>query len=423
MPAALRVALLFVLAGGVAAAWGPNWGMAVVAPGLLLLLLVQLRYLQRLAQWLDAPQERLPEGWGAWSEVFARLYRLRREDDKARAELSEWLARFREAMARLPDGVAIIDEVLFLEWCNPAAEQHLGLDLSRDCGLRITNLIRNPRFIDYMVMARFDEPLELEIGERRYRLHIIPFQTQHRILVSHDVTQAERTERMRRDFIANASHELRTPLTVINGFLELDLSEEQMPAEVRQRHLNLMLEQGRRMQGLIDDMLALTRLESLESPLHAEPVAMQALLGEVMDNARALSAGRHRLELKLDGPDLRGSPEELRSALLNLVSNAVRYTPDGGRICVEWKGSDAGPVFTVRDTGIGIAPEHIPRLTERFYRVDKSRSRETQGTGLGLAIVKHVLMRHGATLEIASTPGRGSVFTARFPRSAQALSQ
>ena len=415
IPAFLRISLLLVAA--IAVGWyaTPMAGLALLSLSLLALLVLQLRYLQRLGTWLDAPEARLPDGWGAWSEVFARLVRLRREDEKVRIELAEWLARFREAMGQLPDGVVILDDVLFVEWCNRAAEQHLGLDLERDQGLRITNLVRNPGFIDYLILGRFEQPLELERGENRYQVHLIPFQNRRRILVTHDITQAERVDRMRRDFVAHASHELRTPLTVINGFLELAISDDDMPVQVRQRHQELMLEQGKRMQVLIDDMLALTRLESTDFPLHAEYVAMAPLLREVLDSALALSAGRHRITLEDDGPDLQASTEELRSAFINLASNAVRYTPEGGSIAIKWKDAPAGPQFSVHDTGIGIAPEHIPRLTERFYRVDKSRSRQSQGTGLGLAIVKHVLIRHGARLDIHSEPGHGSCFTVTFP--------
>jgi two-component system phosphate regulon sensor histidine kinase PhoR len=202
---------------------------------------------------------------------------------------------------------------------------------------------------------------------------------------------------------------------VINGFLEIAQGEPDLDRTTRINHVRLMLEQGRRMQNLVDDMLTLTRLESLDYPMRPEPVDMRLLLDGVLEEARALSAGRHAISLEADGPDIVGSADELRSAFGNLVSNAVRYTPEHGSIAIAWRATDGGPEFSVRDDGIGISPEHIARLTERFYRVDKSRSRETQGTGLGLAIVKHVLLRHHATLAIASEPGKGSVFTVKFP--------
>jgi two-component system phosphate regulon sensor histidine kinase PhoR len=346
------------------------------------------------------------------------LYRLRRHDEKNRTELTEWLARFRQAMSLLPDGVVIMDDVLFLEWCNPAAEKHLGLKNSRDKGMRVTNLIRNPDFMDYIILGRYEQPLTLSLRERKLIVQIIPFENRRQILVTHDVTESERIEMMRRDFIANASHELRTPLTVINGFLEIASSQANLDPQTRAAHLKLMTEQGHRMQNLVEDMLTLTRLESIDYPLRPERVVINNLLEQIMEEAKALSAGRHTITIAADGPDVRGSTEELRSTFSNLVSNAVRYTPEGGQIKLSWKMSKTGPQFAVQDNGIGISAEHITRLTERFYRVDKSRSRETQGTGLGLAIVKHVLLRHDAILSIESKPEHGSTFIVTFPKTA-----
>jgi two-component system phosphate regulon sensor histidine kinase PhoR len=374
-----------------------------------------------LSGWLDNPDsEKLPDGWGAWTDIFSRLYRLRRDDEKNRTELVEWLARFRQAMSLLPDGVVIMDDVLFLEWCNPAAERHLGLKNSRDKGMRVTNLIRSPDFMDYIILGRYEHPLTLTLRERKLFVQIIPFENRRQILVTHDVTESERIEMMRRDFIANASHELRTPLTVINGFLEIASSQANLDPPTRAAHLKLMTEQGHRMQNLVEDMLTLTRLESIDYPLRPERVAIGSLLDQILEEAKALSAGRHTIAVEANGPDVRGSTDELRSAFGNLASNAVRYTPDGGSITLSWRMGKNGPQFAVRDTGIGIQAEHIHRLTERFYRVDKSRSRETQGTGLGLAIVKHVLLRHDAVLSIESKPEQGSTFIVTFPMSAVA---
>lgn len=421
IPVAVRFALIAAagLAGGYA--WGATAGALTALAVLTVMVLVQLGYMYQLSLWLDNPDDvRLGDGWGAWTEIFAKLYKLRREEQKNRNELAEWLSRFRQAMSELPDGVVIMDDVLFLEWCNPLAEQHLGLSLAKDKGMRVTNLIRSPEFIDYIILGRYDEPLTLDTGDRRLVVRLIPFENRRQILVSHDVTEFERLDQMRRDFIANASHELRTPLTVINGFLEIAASEPDLDAETRAQHLKLMTEQGRRMQSLVEDMLVLTRLESIDFPMREEVVDMGWLIEQLEVEGAALSSGRHQISAVSTGPDLKGSPEELRSAIGNLVSNAVRYTPAGGKITIEWADSDAGPRCVVADTGIGIRPEHIARLTERFYRVDKSRSRETQGTGLGLAIVKHVLMRHHAHLEIESEVGRGSRFIIQFPRSAAA---
>ncbi len=396
--------------------WNLTIGIAISFLILTALVIVQLRYMYQLSLWLDKPEEvRLSDGWGSWTEIFAKLYRLRRDDERSRNELAEWLSRFRLAMSQLPDGVVIMDDVLFLEWCNPIAEQHLGLSMAKDKGMRVTNLVRSPEFIDYIILGRYEEPLTLALGERKLIVRLIPFENRRQILVTHDVTDMERIDQMRRDFIANASHELRTPLTVINGFLEIAQMQPDLDPETRTRHLALMVDQGKRMQNLVDDMLVLTRLESLDYPVREEVIDMHSLLGQVRAEGEALSAGRHKVLLEFDGPRLKGSHEELRSAIGNLVSNAVRYTPDGGEITIRWMKNAQGPYCAVSDTGIGIKPEHIARLTERFYRVDKGRSRETQGTGLGLAIVKHVLARHDAHLRIESEEGKGSTFTIQFP--------
>ena len=416
VPALLRLGLLFAFAGLVWWWMGLVAGLSLALAAAVTAIIVQLSYLQKLGEWLEHPQEtRLPDGWGAWTEAFARLYHLRRDDKKHQAELTEWLARFRQAMHLLPEGVAIMDDVLFLEWCNPALERHLGLTMERDKGLRVTNLVRHPDFIDYIILGRYEQPLTLAFRGRKIECRIIPFENRRQILVTHDATDTERIEAMRRDFIANASHELRTPLTVIVGFLEIAMADPGLDVTTRTAHLTLMTEQAQRMQRLIQDMLTLSRLESDEFPLKRERVDIKILVESIAAEARALSGGRHTIEVAVDGPDVMGSMEELRSAFANLASNAVRYSPNGGTIRLAWSRGPDALAFAVTDCGIGIDPEHIPRLTERFYRVDKSRSRETQGTGLGLAIVKHVLLRHGGKLTITSQPGKGSTFAATLP--------
>lgn len=415
IPATLRLSIILIASGICWYFFGPIIGLSVGLICLIVLIVIQLKYLYLLSAWLDHPDsEKLPDGWGAWTDIFSRLYRLRRDDERNRTELTEWLARFRQAMSLLPDGVVIMDDVLFLEWCNPAAERHLGLNNGRDKGMRVTNLIRSPDFIDYIILGRYEQPLTLSLKDRKLIVHIIPFENRRQILVTHDATENDRIEMMRRDFIANASHELRTPLTVINGFLEIAQTQPDLDQNIRMSHLKLMIEQGQRMQNLVEDMLTLTRLESIDYPVRPEHVNIHNLLDQIKQEADALSGGRHEISLTIDGPDIEGSTDELRSAFSNLVSNAVRYTPAGGRIDIKWKNTEAGPQFSVKDSGIGIRAEHIARLTERFYRVDKSRSRETQGTGLGLAIVKHVLLRHGAVLAIESQPEAGSTFIVKF---------
>ncbi len=418
IPAALRLAIIWI---GSAVLWyffGPVVGLLA---GLVLTTAItvsQLYYLSALDIWLDSPRsDRLPDGWGAWHAVYSHLYRLSHEEEKSKKELTEWLTRFREAMSFLPDGVAIMENVLFLEWCNPMAEKHLGLDLERDKDMRITNLVRNPAFIDYVVLGRYDEPLEMTFNDRFLLLQIIPFGNRRQILVTHDKTDSVRTEKIRRDFVANASHELRTPLTVINGFLEVALANPDLDRETRLSHLTLMKEQGERMQSLVEGMLTLTNLESDVYPLKREPFNAIELVRQIYQAALALSNGRHAISLNDNGPErLYGSVDEIRTAFTNLVTNAIRYTPEGGEIAIDWSSTEEGPRFSVKDTGIGIEAKHIPRLTQRFYQVDKSRSRKVNGTGLGLSIVRHVLLRHDAHLAIESEPGAGSTFTARFNR-------
>ena len=416
VPAAIRLVLVFLASLLAGLLWGALASAVIFGILLFGLVVIQLNYLYRLSMWLDKPEStRLPDGWGAWTDIFSRLYRLRRDDEKNEAVLHEWLARFRQAMTLLPDGVVIMDDVLFLEWCNPVAEQHLGLNMATDKGMRVTNLIRSPEFMDYIILARYDKPLTITHRDRKLIVHIIQFENRRQILVTHDVTENERIDQMRRDFIANASHELRTPLTVINGFLEIAAMQPNLDPEIRSSHVKLMTEQGNRMQGLVEDMLTLTRLESMDCPVRPERVNIAHLLSQILSETEALSAGRHVLSMINDGPDVLGSIDELRSAFGNLASNAVRYTPTGGEIELCWNLTKSGPCFSVRDSGIGIESEHILRLTERFYRVDKSRSRETKGTGLGLAIVKHVALRHKAQLLVESVPGVGSRFSLQFP--------
>jgi two-component system phosphate regulon sensor histidine kinase PhoR len=329
--------------------------------------------------------------------------------------------RFRRTISALPEGIVLVDLSLQIEWCNPVAEAHLGVSLTGDHGMRVTNLVRDPAFVSYMTSGQYDLPLEFRPMARpnsALEIRVIEVERTRLMVISRDITQREQVDAMRRDFIANVSHELRTPLTVVNGFMEMLLDAQHEDEATRRHHLKLMQEQAQRMSRLVEDLLTLSRLESSESSLVEEVVDVQRLMREVADEARVLSGGRHRVELKPARAFLRGNRDELRSAFANLVSNAIRYTPDGGTITLAWLAeADGGGRFEVRDTGIGVAPEHIARLTERFYRVDKSRSRETGGTGLGLAIVKHVLLRHDARLDIQSEIGEGSTFAAVFPAS------
>lgn len=416
VPEVLRI-LFFIIGIGLIA-YFINYYAALVCAVICLVAyhVWQMQVMYKMLNWTDEPPDsRLPNAWGAWSDLFAALYKLRRNDERSQHDLQEGLSRFRMAMESLPNGVVMMSDVLFLEWCNAAAQSHLGLSLDRDRGMRVTNLIRHPAFIDYLILGRYDKPLNITLHDRKLVMQMIPFEDRRHILVTQDVTKLERIDMMRRDFIANASHELRTPLTVINGFLEIAADDTNMDKKTRMAHIKLMMDQGKRMQNLLDDMLTLTRLESDENLLKPEQINMAQMLDSILKDAQALSAGHHVVTLDNHGPDVYGNPTEVRSALSNLVSNAIRYTPEQGEIRLSWAKEAEGACFSVTDSGIGIAPEHISRLTERFYRVDKGKSREIKGTGLGLAIVRHVLLRHGGQLTIESTLGKGSTFTAHFP--------
>ena len=419
IPALLRVAVLALAAAAVGFLAGPIAGLWVAVVALGVLLAFHMTYATRLAAWLEQPRlDDIPNGWGLWANVFTRLYRQRRATEINERRLLENEERFRRTISALPEGIVLIDASMQIDWCNPVAEQHLGVRLSADQGLRLTNLVRDPDFINYMTSGHFDAPLvfrPLSQAGLALEIRVVDFEPTRSIIISRDITQRERVDAVRRDFIANVSHELRTPLTVVSGFLETLLDARPGDEATRRRHLELMHEQAQRMSRLVEDLLMLSRLESRENPVHEEVVDVRQLIGEVGDEARVLSSGRHRIEVEALPAFVRGSRDELRSAFGNLVSNAIRYTPEGGKITLRWLQRDGEGRFEVEDTGIGVAAEHLARLTERFYRVDKSRSRETGGTGLGLAIVKHVLLRHDGRLDIASEVGKGSTFTAVLP--------
>lgn len=378
-----------------------------------------------LRAWLAAPElHPIPDGSGAWGEIFSRLQALRKKERRQHLELGNALERFRLAAQALPDGIILLDERMRIEWMNDAASRHFSLDRARDVGTLAEQLIRQREFLALLSAYRAHpgqhsaEVRVLQQGQERVlALTLAPFSDTGTLLASTDVTERVRTERIHRDFIANVSHELRTPLTVISGFLEQFNGPEPPTGEAARNFYRLMDEQAARMNRLIADLLTLSRLENNEQPPRDEDVDVPALVESLRDEAVALSAGRHRIEIAVNEPlRLRGSRDELHSAFGNLVLNAVRYTPAAGTIRLSWSLEDGQPTFTVRDTGIGIAAEHLPRLTERFYRVDKGRSTASGGTGLGLAIVNQVLARHGGELRVASTPGQGSVFSARLPR-------
>ena len=374
----------------------------------------------RLARWLENPDEvEPPDATGTWGDIFYRLQKLQRRQKASRGRLTSALEQFEHAAMAVPDGMVILNGSEQIDWCNPASRRYLGLDCERDRGQFVRYLLRQAHFLEFLDAADYSRRLVCKSPVNReitLSLQLVPFDESKKLLVARDITDLERVDEMRRDFIANVSHELRTPLTVVGGFVETLADAPDLPATDSRHYFDLMLDHTRRMQHLLDDLLTLSRLESADHLLHDEPVNVPEMAHALKAEAESLSRGRHSVRLEIDSAAwLAGNLQEIRSALGNLVSNAVRYTPEGGAITLAWRERDGEGEFSVTDTGEGIAAEHIPRLTERFYRVDRSRSRETGGTGLGLAIVKHVLTRHGARLDIQSTPGKGSTFSAVFP--------
>jgi two-component system, OmpR family, phosphate regulon sensor histidine kinase PhoR len=399
-------------------------GLWLLLATLAVMALAQARdrwHLRRLIRWAESPVGTpVPSARGLWGRALAMLYRRSRLAAEQRAQLHEALERFRQAAQALPEGVAILNAKLGIEWLNGEAERLFGLDNERDVGAPIMNLVRDPGFVGYLQQGDYGASQVLESVRKpgdRIEVQAIPFSRGRTLLLARDVTHLERVETMRRDFVANISHELKTPLTVVLGFVETleDGWDDMAPDDIR-RFLALSADQARRMQRLIDDLLTLSTLET-DAPPVEEHVDMAALLAEVREEALALSGGRHKIEISQTGPvALLGSAREIRSAFGNLASNAIRYTPAGGRIELAWTSTaDGGAAYSVSDDGLGIEQQHLSRLTERFYRVDRGRSREMGGTGLGLAIVKHALERHGARLDIESRVGQGSRFTAVFP--------
>ncbi|MBF7728747.1 phosphate regulon sensor histidine kinase PhoR [Pseudomonas sp. N040] len=415
---------LCLLAGWISGQFG--WAVAIGLGGYLLWLLRELLRLQRWLREAQSEDSPPPDSHGLIGEIFDSIYHLQRRNARNRERLQAVIQRIQDSTAALNDAVIMLDNRGGLEWWNPAAETLLGLQVAKDTGQPITNLVRHPGFAEYFRRGDFSEPLELTSPvneQRRLQLQITRYGNQDHLLVVRDITRIHLLDQMRKDFVSNVSHELRTPLTVIVGYLEtlLDHTDQFSPRWVRA--LQQMHGQAQRMQNLLNDLLLLARLESTGHPAEVQAVALEPLLQLILNDARALSAGQHTISLEVDGDArLLGSEAELHSAFSNLVFNAVKYTPAQGRIAIRWWSDALGGHLAVADSGIGIEARHLPRLAERFYRVDASRSSSTGGTGLGLAIVKHVLLRHDARLEITSRPGQGSTFICHFAPAALASS-
>lgn len=402
--------------------WGPQWAilLGVLFPSIPLV--YSYINLARLKQYIASDSlEKMALPSGYWEEVFFRLQRLIKNQKQKFINIERQHHHFIEAFQASPNGIVMLDEDDQIEWCNSIAERFFGLIYKRDVMQRINFLIRRPEFVQYITKRNFDEPLLMErMGPSNsisLMLQAFPFGQKRHLLLIQNVTDLQKADAMRRDFVANVSHEMRTPITVLMGFLEtvqtLDLKKEQ-----RDQYFEMMMAQALRMKSLVEDLLTLANLESNSLPAVSKPVHVKTLMALLKNDAEALSLGRHSFSFDvLSKQDLMGEEREILSAFSNLVSNAIRYTPDIGAIDVKWNVNAEGQgEFSVTDTGPGIAAEHLSRLTERFYRVDRSRSRDTGGTGLGLAIVKHIASRHQAQLVIESTPGKGSTFVLRFPK-------
>jgi phosphate regulon sensor kinase PhoR len=415
--------LLWALAGAGIGSWiNPHTGWAVFSAGLLLMVLVSGIQVSRVTRWARDVESDPPASVGPWDDILSLIYRKLRDDRRHIQRLEYDMQRMLEAAEALPDGAVTLDGQMQLTWCNRSAREHLGLDPVRDVGYSILNIVRAPEFARYARQADWSEPVIIHVrgrdGMRALMLHLVNYGTNRCLLVSRDITQLERLETTRKDFVANVSHELRTPLTVLTGFLETlhDFPPDSLTSEQRLHYVSLMQEQAKRMEAIVSDLLTLSTLESTPSA-EGETVDMPALVENALNQGRMLSREQHTFVSNID-PSLmlQGVDTELASGVSNLITNAVRYTPPQGTITVSWyRDEHRSGIFSVQDTGIGVASQDLPRLTERFYRADRGRSRATGGTGLGLAITKHVAMRHNAELKIQSRYGQGSTFSLVFP--------
>jgi two-component system phosphate regulon sensor histidine kinase PhoR len=427
MPLRIASFLLASFAGlGIALAIG-GWRMSWLGAwcGALLWFVIDAWRAARLLKVLRNDVAGLPtRGSGLWGDLAERIRKLLREREQQTRQAEDRLQEFLAAIQASPNGVVLIDEQGRIEWCNQTAASQFGIDAERDLLQHLANLVRDPAFVAYLASWNYSRDVVIDAPSRghsaRLSVQVHPYAGNRRMLLTRDITSLEQAEAMRRDFVANVSHEIRTPLTVLAGFVET-LQNLPLDAEERSRYLGLMGQQSHRMETLVNDLLTLSRLEGSAAPPTSRWTRMRALMAQCEDEGRGLSSRLtpqgHRLSFSIEADtEISGAPTELQSAMSNLVSNAVRYTPGGGEVAVTWRLlPDGRGEYAVRDSGPGIAAEHIPRLTERFYRIDRSRSRETGGTGLGLAIVKHVAQRHGAELRVESTVGQGSRFALVFP--------
>lgn len=422
----LRIALFYaciVLAGlyfdalNLALALGSTW-----------ILTLYCWHLYRFNHWVwHSKKMTPPKASGFWEHIYEGVYYIQRRNRRKRKELTKLVKRFREGSEALPDATVVVDANGSIVWCNRLARIELGLKWPQDNGRRIDNLIRHPQFIDFFHSGNYDFPVEVPSPsnvQKIFEYRIMPYGDKHLLLIARDVTRLTQLEQMRKDFVANVSHELRTPLTVLNGYLEMLPNADDLPVEFLDKAFTEMRSQSERMQNLVEELLVLSRIEASSERVFEKVVRVPRILDAIKSEAETLNADKkHTLEFEIDPQiNVYGIETELRSAFSNLIFNAINYTPSNGLIIVKWEIKNGSATFSVTDNGDGIADKHINRLTERFYRVDKARSRKTGGSGLGLSIVKHVLTHHNSKLDVASEVGQGSCFSFSFSKELTVLS-
>jgi len=411
--------LVALMAIGLLIGWVFGYPFRGAALVLALMLAWQLTRLHALVRWLRTNQiETAPDLPGPWGEAVALVVRLFRRKQFHKLRLQRLLRELRDSTAAMPDGVVVLNPQAEIVWFNRTAARLLKLQGRGDIGLRIENLVRQPEFVRYLRSRDFASSVTMRatVGVEQYlSVQVVPYGAGQLLMLVRDVTGQARLEAMRKDFVANASHELRSPLTVISGYLET-LAQDSAVDPALSGPLQEMRRQAQRMNAVVNDLLELSRLEASEQTVGGEVIDVAALAAQLKQDV--LARPSHPVEVQVSigsRAQLFGEEPQIHSAFSNLVDNAAKYTPASGSIAIRWWTDATGGHFAVTDSGIGIAPEHLPRLTERFYRVDAGRSRDTGGSGLGLAIVKHVLQRHGGSLSIDSEEGRGSTFTCHFP--------
>ncbi len=416
----LRLLLFFLLIASLIG-FGVGYFWSCIFVAFVVFFILQLRSLYLVNEWIsNRPYDVPPNLSGIWGALLFNVYRAQRQERIVQAEMVGLIDRAQSSLVALAEAVVLIDDQHQIEWWNPAAEKLLGIN-SLDRGRNLLAILRQPSFIEYfnhIDQAPDGIRLQAQMDEDRYvQVKLTRFGGESRLLVAYDTTRVHNLEQMRKDFVDNISHELRTPLTVLSGYIETFIDQDDITPRWK-RAFTQMQSQTKRMNALVNDLLLLSNLENNKKVAKNQIIDMANLMNQLFDDARAYNLDYgHTLNLDIDSHcDLIGSDMEIASAFSNLITNAIKYTPKGGIITIGWHEDGDHAYFTVQDNGIGINPKHLPRLTERFYRVDSARSRQTGGTGLGLAIVKHVLMQHGAHLEISSKENEGSTFTAVFPK-------